>query len=286
MSATIFEDIVLSKPYFDPQGLFIAEHQRELVAMALVGFAPNESQSDLDFRSAIISRLMVDPRISFDEVADRLLKKCYEYANSKSTEKIWYGSQFPHSPFLDGAYGGNLVPGVLESEPLLADVLRRHDFVQTDVVEAFHLALSKFRKVVSRQQITVRRNFEIEVSADPNPSSWYNACCFGKQNCVDFLLAERQENLTRGNLRFWEVQPLSAAWGRRTAGMYFLEIDNEARRSGLATLLMSEAFRQLQDIGFGHVEVQALGSDRPTIALFEKLGFENIDRGFQFIKSL
>ncbi len=286
MNPTILEDVLFAKPYFDASHFFVAFDDNEMVGMAVVGFAPDADQNDLDLSKPVVSRLMVDPDHELEPIALALLEPCLELAKSLNSKDICYGSRFPDSPFFDGAYGGSLVPGVLELEPSLRKFLDSQGFVQGEQIEAYQMPLSEFRSVVDRKQITAKRQFKLLTQSDPKPASWYAACNFGKQNCVDFLLMDRKTNECCGNLCYWEIQPLSSMWGRRTAGLYFLSIDEKLRRSGLATMLVGESFKQLLELGFACVEVQVPRSDVGLCGLFEKLGFENIGRGFQMKKQL
>ena len=284
MTTSILEDMVFSKPYFDSQGMRVAEWGQSIVGMALVGFIPNEAGDDLNRQQAVISRLLVESEQP-DDVADQLLAECESYAKRAGARSICYGSRFPDAPFLNGAYGGSLVPGVLESELGLFKRLREHGYTPGLQIDSFHRLLADFRPLVNRQQITVKRQCRISMEADPKPGSWFQACLFGLQNCVDFLLLDRKTAERCGNLRFWEIQPLSGMWGRRSAGLYFLEIAPELRRTGLATMLLGEAFRELRELGFASVEIQLPRGESAFSTLFQKLGFEHIGRGTQMLKS-
>ena len=286
MNPTILEDVLFSKPYFDANHLFVAFEENEIAGMALVGFAPNDDETDLDHQRPVLSRLMVDPSRDLEPTAKALLTSAVELAESKEAADIFYGSRFPHSPFFDGAYGGSIVPGVLELEPSLKKFLLSEGFVQSDQIEAFQISLNSFRSVVDRKQISAKRQFKLITQADPKPVSWYSACNFGKQNCVDFLLTDRKTGERCGNLCYWEIQPLSSMWGRRTAGLYFISIDEKLRRTGLATMLVGESLKQLLELGFACVEVQVPRSQVGLCSLFEKLGFENVGRGVQMKKVL
>jgi len=286
MSAHLIEELILSKSFFDAEGFVIAEIEKEMIGAFLVGFAPNESGSDLDWGHAILSRAMVDPRHENNEVFDGILAMAETYASSKGAKTIHYGSKFPYAPFLQGAYGGVLVPGVLEQEDFLKTALEKNDFGSQGTIECFDRGLSDFRPVVESKQMMARRQFNVKIQADPPPHNWYNAICFGTQNCVDFSLIDRKNSGVCGNLSFWEVQPLGAARGRRTAGLYRMEIDETVRKNGLATLLLGEAFRQLQELGFVAIETQVPSENEIVCRLFEKLGFNKIGVGQTFSKSL
>ena len=51
------------------------------------------------------------------------------------------------------------------------------------------------------------------------------------------------------------------------------------RQQGLATFLNAQALHVLRDAGIRSVEVQTMQTNEQAIALYKKLGFQQIDRG-------
>ena len=302
MSASLLEETVFSKAYFDARACLLGEKDKELVGLALLGFGPTEDGSELDRSTAIISRILIAPEhrnaagsdtdglntdgLNAGGLIGGLLQNVEAYCRSVGAQQLFYGSQFPISPYLAGLYGGELVPGVLAGEPWLLEALAEQQFESVDRVITFENSLDEFRPVVDRAQMMARRNFNVQIEADPNPADWYQAVCFGTQNCVDFKLVDRKNSRLCGNLKFWEIEPLGSQWGRRTAGLYELEIDQEVRRLGLATLLLGDAFRQLADLGFRQVETQVPESNEITCRLFDKLGFNRVGSATQMRREL
>jgi ribosomal protein S18 acetylase RimI-like enzyme len=79
---------------------------------------------------------------------------------------------------------------------------------------------------------------------------------------------------------------ISTSWGVHAMGLMNLEIEEELRRQGLATFLVGEALRHAQDSGTSLMEVQVDEEKRAGIGLFEKLGFEKVDRGHVLRKAV
>ena len=287
ISASQLEESVFSRTFFENEGCLLAERDKELLALALVGFGPDEYGQDTSPEDAIFSRVLVDPgHLAAEDLVVGLLETAQRYAVERGAVRLWYGSKFPTCPFLAGMYGGALVPGLLSGESRLATQLQNFGFAEVDRVVSFENSLESFRPVVDRAQMLARRNFNVVIEADPAPDHWYHAVCFGAQNCVDFQLVDRKNKRLCGNLKFWEIEPLGSQWGRRTAGLVHLEIDAEVRRLGLATLLLGDAFRQLGDLGFRFVETQVPISNDATCGLFDKLGFRRIGVATQYRKDL
>jgi ribosomal protein S18 acetylase RimI-like enzyme len=80
------------------------------------------------------------------------------------------------------------------------------------------------------------------------------------------------------------MQPLASTWGVHAAGLVDLEVIKSERRQGVAIYLLSEAFRHLAAQGVSLVEAQVRSQDDPARALFEKLGFVEIDQAAAYRK--
>ena len=57
----VFERCVLSKPFFDADGLIVAERNGQVVGFVHCGFGPNSDRSDLDYSKGIICILLTTP---------------------------------------------------------------------------------------------------------------------------------------------------------------------------------------------------------------------------------
>ena len=66
--------------------------------------------------------------------------------------------------------------------------------------------------------------------------------------------------------------------------MFDLHVSPEARRQGLATFLLGEAFNRLRSRGIVLVEAQTMRGNTPALAMYQKLGFQNVDSGYVFRK--
>jgi len=58
----------------------------------------------------------------------------------------------------------------------------------------------------------------------------------------------------------------------------------DARRKGLATFLLGEAFNRLRNRGIVMVEAQTMQANAPALAMYQKLGFATVDHGDVFRK--
>ena len=125
----------------------------------------------------------------------------------------------------------------------------------------------------------IRRQYSVTPIVDPKPLNWWESCTYGWHEIFGFWLVDKKTQEEMGRVSFWEIQPLSTEWGTRTMGVCDLRIADEHRRSGLATFLLGESFRQLAMQAVSIVDLQFLDSDEPMHGLAKKLGFEKISGG-------
>lgn len=284
---------VFAKPYFEREGLVIAYRQgptasdTDIQPLGFVhaGFAPVDELNDLDFRRGVLAQLKVLPGENQHEVAAGLIQRAIDYLRDRGATEVHAGSRFPHSPFYLGLYGGSRVPGVIAEDRCALQSLQRAGFREIDTVLMLERRLADFRPSVDRQQLALRRKYQLQAIADPLEGNWWECCQFSMAERERFNLMNKSD---RGNSReiigsvsFWDMQPLASEIGGTARGLYDLHVDAKTRRSGLATFMVSESLKQLANQGVGRVEVQIPQSDPIVGRLFNKLGFVEISRGYQ-----
>ncbi|HMO14725.1 MAG TPA: hypothetical protein PKA83_11410 [Pirellulaceae bacterium] len=155
-SHVLFENMVLSKPYFDPAGFIVAMSGEKMLGFCHAGFAPTDDWTDLDFSQGVISLLMLDgdePPEQRAEVGVELIRRAEAYLVEKGSRQIHVGSRFPDGPFYLGLFGGSRLPGVLpERQPEFLDLLNRMGYEQTARIRILHLRLQNFQAVGTRDE--------------------------------------------------------------------------------------------------------------------------------------
>ena len=286
----LLDQHIFSKTYFDRFGLILAvlESDGETKPLGFVhaGFAPNEELSDLDLTSGVLSQLKVVPGEHADVVGQGLLEKAKEYLQQHGASVASVGSKFPHSPFYMGLYGGSRIPGVMQDDEATVKALTEFGFQTDETVIVMERTLTGFRTVIDREQMGLRRQFQIKAIADPIETSWWESCTFGMAERDRFNVWRKQDRECSGGVSFWDIQPLASEWGVTCRGMYDLEVAPELRRKGMATFLVGESMRHLMLQGIGRVQVQVRESDVPSLGVFRKLGFEPITQGYLMSKSI
>ena len=70
----------------------------------------------------------------------------------------------------------------------------------------------------------------------------------------------------------------------RTQGLIDVQVDPTERHKGLATYLIGDALRQLQEQAVALIEVQTMAGNSAAVKTYRKLGFEQADGGTIFRK--
>ena len=286
MSALVLEERVLSKPYFEREGLIVAEDQGQIVGFVHAGFGPTDDLSALSTEIGVTCLLMVSAHPSRETIADQLLAQAELYLRRNGAKVLYGGGIFPLNPFYLGLYGGSELPGVLASDHELASLFQRCGYREIDRSVILHADLASFRPVVDRLQMRVRRNFRVDATFDPPADSWWEACCSSPAEQTLYQLVPTRGGPACGRVSAWNIEPLSRSWGVRAAGLVQVGVDEAVRGQGLATHLLGETMRQLRSECITLVEVQAMRRNAAALALYEKLGFREIEQGIVFRKDV
>lgn len=271
--------MVFSKPYFDPAGLFLAFDDTRPVGFVQTGFAPSADLMNIDRSVGVISQLQVIAGEHTQSVAGQLIEAATHYLRERGANMIYAGSRFPHSPFFLGMYGGSRVPGVLRDDVQSAEIFRSHGFKSEGEILVLQRRLAGYRPIVDRQQMSVRRQYQLDKIEDPTPVHWWDACTLGKSSRVRYVLNERSSQSEVARVTYWDMNPLATGWGVNAMGLFDLSVSEHSRRCGLGTFLVCESLRELAKDGVALVEAQLSAPDEIACGMFTKLGFEENNRG-------
>ena len=283
-AAGLLEQLVLSKPYFDPAGLIVALHDNSPVGFAHAGFGANEEQTAIATDIGTTYQLVVRTEHRNDALAGELLARSESYLRERGANVIYAGGIRPLNAFYLGLYGGSELPGVLVGDTVFQDACRRNGYREIDRVVILELELTGFRAPITRGQRQLRREVVCQEIPSPSARSWWEACTVGAFERIRFLLTGPTSYEPLADVWFWDIEPLSTSWGRPTAGMFDLNVASDQRRKGLATFLLGEAFERLRSRGILLVEAQTMQQNAPALALYAKLGFKQIDEGVVYRK--
>jgi GNAT superfamily N-acetyltransferase len=284
MTATLLEQLVFSKPYFDPRGLIVLLSDNSPIGFVHAGFGPNDENTGLSTDIGTTFQLMLRAERRNDALARELLHRSEDYLRGRGAKVIYAGGIRPLNGFYLGLYGGSELPGILAGDHLFNEACRQSGYREIDRAIVLQLELANFRPPITRNQRQLRREASIEEISSPPAPNWWDACTTGAFERIRFLLKTRGCSEPLADVWFWDIEPLSTRWNAPTAGMFDLHVATTRRRAGLATFLLGEAFERLRNRGILIVEAQTMQQNAPALALYEKLGFKKVDEGIVYRK--
>jgi GNAT superfamily N-acetyltransferase len=283
VSAALLEQLVFAKPYFDPEGLILAfAHENggdKPVGFIHAGFGASDEQATIDTLTGTTYLMMLRADRRDAALADELLARAENYLRGRGAKVLYAGGIRPQNAFYLGLYGGSELPGILVSDPVAHDACRRRGYREIDRVQVLQLELASYRPAFSRAQRQLSRELSVSETASPATRTWWEACTTCAFERIHFSLSAVHGGSPLAGVGFWDIEPLSAAWGAPTAGLLDLEVDAQRRRQGIATFLLNEAFQRLRSRGVMRVEAQTMQQNLPALALYEKMGFKKVDEG-------
>ncbi len=284
VSTAMIEQLVLAKQYFDREGLILAFDDERPIGFAHAGFGPNEIESALSTDLGVTLLVLVVAHPEQEAIAARLLELCEEYLRRRGAKVLYGGGIRPLNPFYWGLYGGSEPPGVLDSDSESQALFRMHGYREIDRTVVLHRDLIGFRPVVDRQQMQIRRSADVEAIPDPLATSWWDACVMSPNERIQFRLRSRTSGEPIASATFWNMEPLATGRGVRTGGLIDVQVEPPFQRQGYATFLLGEAMRQLQEQTIAAVEAQTMVHNTASLAMYRKLGFQQMDSGAVFRK--
>lgn len=284
VSADLFEQYVMAKPYFDYKGLFVARQDDRPAGFAHAAFGSNESGDKLSYELGVTCVVVVRPDCAEAETASGLLERCEQYLRSRGARVLYGGAIRPLNPFYLGLYGGSELPGVLDSDLVARELYRSHNYKEVDRTIILHGDLRTFLAPIDRRQQQIRRKMLVQVTADPPTRNWWEACTIGDFDLTRFELVPRGGGPPLAHATVRNMEATSMSGPARMAGLIELGAERSHRRRGLATFLLTEVFRQLIRQGFTFIEAQTMQHNVAGVGLYRKLGFREVDQGIVFRK--
>ncbi|MFM7034456.1 MAG: GNAT family N-acetyltransferase [Planctomycetia bacterium] len=281
MTSALLEAAVFSKPYFDREGLIVAVDGERTVGFAHAGFGPTADRRGIDPRIGTTLLVVVVPHAEHDAIGDGLLQRTESFLRSRGATTILGGGSSAMRSFYLGLYGGSDLPGILDSSPGMQSAFRRAGYGVAERIAVVRRRLSGFRPPVNRLQLAIRRNTVMRVIDEPGRRTWWEAATTTGIALRRYELRNQAEELL-GAASFWDMQPLSSAWGVTAAGLMHVDIVGLRRRQGLAKYLVAEAMHDLADEGVSLVEAHVSDANTAAMKLFESLGFEAAEHGSIF----
>lgn len=282
----LFERWVLSKPYFDPDGLILATEDigGRVMGFALTGFAPAEDLSALSHEEAVICAVIVRPEARRKGLGRELVRRSEEYAAARGATRFRAGAVWPQCPFGFGLYGGTGSPGFLASDETADPFIRSLGYSPAGTTLVFQKKLDQPLTIADARFGMLRRRYDTQVLRAASVPTWWHDCVWGTLEPVEFRMVDKLTNMPAARVLVWELDGYGWRWGFPAAGVLDIQTRPDLRRQGLAKLLVSQVLRFVQDQFFGIAEVQASGERTEAIALCKSVGLEQVDVGTTYLK--
>ncbi|HEY6563591.1 MAG TPA: GNAT family N-acetyltransferase, partial [Pirellulaceae bacterium] len=209
---------------------------------------------------------------------------CEEYLQGRGARTLYVGAISPLNPFYLGLYGGSELPGVVRTDQNWIQVIRDRGYTPADTCLVFHCDLDRFKPPMDRQQLMLKRGYKVTPVGLPQDETWWQACTAPPHEPMRFELTPLAGDTPTASLQYWLLDPICRGWGVLAAGLTKLSVSIPHRRQGMGTLLVAESLRQIRMSGVQLVEAQTMERNVAAIALYRKLGFQEVDQGIVFRK--
>jgi ribosomal protein S18 acetylase RimI-like enzyme len=289
-SVSLFDRWILSKPYFEADGLIVAEEindegKKSIVGFTLAGFGPNEEQTGLNHDLGVTCNILVKHSYRKSGVGRELLKRSEAYLISKGAKTLHVGSMNPNNPFLFGLHGGANSPGILKSDGDAEPFLTKEQYTPGEAVTIFQRKLDSQLNIVDNRFNFLKRRYDVQLIRAAQASSWWAECVWGVLEPVEFRIFDKLTGMPCARAIVWELEGFNWRWNYPAAGILDVQVRPDLRKQGMAKMLLFQILRFLQDQFFGIAELQVRSADPAAVGLCTSLGFEAVDEGFVYIKS-
>lgn len=277
------EFFLFSKPYFDPDGLIIAQADGQIAGFAWAGFGPNDSESALDHGSGAVCLLGVAPSHRRQGIGSELLRRAETYLHSRGSKEVFAGPMYPLNPYTFGLYGGSNSAGFLNSDPLARPFFEHQGYTAASSCLVWQRVLQQTLNIADGRFAAHRLRYEICT----NPfrgATWWQECVLGPIELYEFRLQDKLTGRNAARALLWEMETYVPRWNEHAVGIIELVVPEEMRRQGLAKFLMLQMLHYLRDQFFNFVEIQARADNTAGIDLLRGLGFEQVDTGHIYRK--
>lgn len=283
--SSVLERHVFAKPYFDPQGLIVAEEDGKRLGFAHAAFGPNPRETLLCKQQGVICLVAVRPSSQRRGIGAELLRQAEAYLRERGAQTVCAGLLKPYTPFYFGIYGGSDLPGMPLSEKGAGPFLEKHDYKPLETTFIFQRFLDKPINIADGRFANLRRRFDVRILPRIALGTWWQECSLGLAEPVEFRLEEKLNGKVAGRATAWEMDTFSWTWNVPAVGILNIHVRDDLRRQGLGKFLLTQILRYLQDQYFGVTEIQTPETEQSLIGLYRSVGFEQVDAGRLYKKS-
>ena len=292
VSVPVLLENVLSLPFFDGRGLFLAFENGFPVGFGHASFGPNRNNSDINSETGVIHLIMTVPTYPDQMELNRcLLEKCEEYLKNKGAKVIFGGPSRSSVSFYSGLYGGCEPIGIYENnEALIAAYQGSGYHVQYNTLR-FVCDLRRFQVPFTPKSVVWRRKLVVNYSDIPPAKNWFQACTTIRSNWFNATATPGTQGEKRAEAHIRITQSLGMPGINvqmpPTAALVHVRVADGFLRQGIGTFLLGEAIRRLTaEFHPSRVETIVMKEENILAKFFRKLGWEEGDKGKVFLKIL
>ncbi len=282
-SSTILERHVFAKPFFDPQGLILAEDDGRVVGFGHFGGCQSEDGTEVH---GVTCAVAVLPSHRRRGVGTQILYRGEEYLLQRGAKQLFAGGHGSLSPFYAGLYGGSDSPGFLKSDGSAEPFFRRHRYSVKDVVLVMQRDLATPLRAIDPRFCELRNRYNIVMGSPRTLGGWWEECTMGCLEPIEFVVEDLASHELVARAMVWEMEGFSQRWGKPAIGILNFGVRDDLRGVGLGKLLMTHVLRQIQEQFFEVVETQTTEKNLVAQSLLRGMGFETVDRGQVFAKAM
>lgn len=277
----LLECITLAKPYFDPEGIFLAFEEDRPVGFAHASFAPNADGSAINHAKGVLCAIGVIASHRRQKIGTELLRRAEEYLRKKGAKEIIAGPASPENPFTFALYGGSDSVGFLASNGLARSFFEHHGYKIVRTTGIFQRSLKQMQLPGDPRFQNIHPRFEI-LGAPFSHAGWWNECVLGPIEAVEYRLQEKETNQPVAQIVLWDMATFAQNWGENCVGMLDLQVEPAYRRQGLGKYLLMQVLLHLNQQSFERFEVCVDLENTIGMAMLQALGFTQVETGHCF----
>jgi ribosomal protein S18 acetylase RimI-like enzyme len=273
-----FETCVFSQPFFDPDGLIVAEQDGRLIGYVHAGFGVRADGSQIDRNVGSVCAVMVMPDHRRQGIGRELVSRAESYLKSAGAADLRAGPAYPVDGFYFGLYGGSQPAGFLKSDPLADPFFRALGYQPFQRYAQYERRLSHSRDPIGLRLLAVRRSTRL-AAADERDHSWWWTTRAGRLDALELALVTKAGGELVGRVTVVGLDFYLPQSGERRMGLIDLSVPVNARRKGFGQALLVELCRRVKDELISVVQANVLVDDTASIGLLKAAGFDEVGQG-------
>lgn len=279
-----FETLNFAQPYFDPQGLILAEDDGKVVGMVHAGFGTNDTETGLMLESGVICAVLVHPDYRRQGIGTELVARAEDYMTERGATNIFAGPAEPLDPFYFGMYGGSQPSGFLLSDGNADPFFTALGYQPFERHAVFQRDISQPNDPTNMRIVAIRRKMQLAIAHKRDEISWWWITRFGRLDSVRFQLVPKDRGEAVAEVTVLGLDLYLEKWQERAIGLTDLKVGDDQRRHGYGQALLVEVCRRMREEMVTLVEAHASETNAGAMAVLQSAGFERVDTGVIYLK--